>query len=59
MTTDDKRAFLSGLRDLMVQHGVTCLAAHYDGCTYVSMGNEFDMFDLGTVEEIEKEIESL
>lgn len=61
MTVDDKRAFLCALRDLMVRHDIKELSGYSGGriCVYDPVENDFDLYDLGTVEDIEEEIKNL
>lgn len=60
MTTDAKRAFLSGLRDLMIRHDVTSIYATDAGEIYVGgLDGDFEFYNLGTVGEIEDEMKNL
>lgn len=60
MNTEKQRAFLSGLRDLMVRHSVETIYSTYEGdiCVQPEYGNAC-YYDLGTIDEIEKEIKNL
>ena len=58
MTTDAKRAFLCGLRDLMVRHSVRTIEGFVDGQIYVGYGSsDIELYDLGTPEQILEEME--
>lgn len=58
MNNDDKRAFLSALRDLMVRHNVRTIEGFVDGQIYVGYdSSDTELYDLGTPEQILEEIE--
>lgn len=59
MNTEKQRAFLCGLRDLMVRHEISSMYATDAGEIYVGGNNGVEFYSLGTVEEIEEEIKNL